>query len=165
MPNIKNIIDSHNKKIIQKEERTPDKPCNCRKKDECPLEGKCRSDNIVYQATVAANNKKETYIGLASTEFKSRYYNHTNSFNEIKKKNQTELSKHIWNLKEQNIGYSIKWKIIGRARPYSSHTKKCNLCLLEKYYIICHKEMSTLNKKSELVSHCRHRTKNLLISL
>ena len=26
-------------------------PCNCRKKDECPLDGKCRAENLIYQAT------------------------------------------------------------------------------------------------------------------
>lgn len=45
--------------------------CNCRKKDQCPLEGQYLTNNIVYQATVASN-RTETYIGLASN-FKERY--------------------------------------------------------------------------------------------
>ena len=42
----------------------------------------------------------EIYIGLTSTEFKSRYNNHTRLFREPKLRNETELSKHIWQLKE-----------------------------------------------------------------
>ena len=39
-------------------------PCNCRKKDECSLEGNCLSKGIVYQATVTSENKTETCVGL-----------------------------------------------------------------------------------------------------
>lgn len=165
MPNVKSIIDAHNKQKVNTDTKKVDKPCNCRNKNECPLQGQCRATEIVYQATVtSSNNQTETYIGLASTEFKSRFNNHTASFDPAKedKRNSTELSKHIWNLREQNRTYKIKWKIIGRAKAYSNVTKKCNLCLLEKYYILCKKHMATLNKKNELIGTCRHRTKYLL---
>ena len=36
---------------------------------------------------------------------------------------------------------------------------KCNLCTLEKYYIIYHPNMCTLNSRSELISTCRHSRK------
>ena len=39
---------------------------------------------------------------------------------------------------------------------------KCNLCLWEKYYIICRPNMATLNNRNELVSSCRHAKKFLL---
>ena len=38
----------------------------------------------------------------------------------------------------------------------------CNLCLREKYVIICQPSQCTLNKLNELVSSCRHRNKALL---
>ena len=41
-------------------------------------------------------------------------------------------------------------------------SKRCNLCLKEKLLIICRPELSTLNKRNELVSSCRHRNKTLL---
>ena len=166
MPNIKNKIDSHNKRKLSDSAIEPGKPCNCRNKDNCPLNGECREKNIIYQATVAAeNNRTETYIGLTSTEFKTRYNNHNSSFRESKNRYQTELSKHIWKLKDSNINYQIKWKIIGKAKPYCNTTKRCNLCLLEKYYIICHKDKASLNQKSELISCCRHKSKFLLKSI
>ena len=74
----------------------------------------------------------------------------------------TELSKYIWNLKDRNIMYNIKWRKIKQARSYSNVSKKCNLCLWEKYFIICRPEMSTLNNRSELISTCRHSKKFLL---
>ena len=80
----------------------------------------------------------------------------------IPKQNYTELSKHIWNLKQKNIVYSIKWKILKRAKSYSNVSKRCNLCLWEKYFIICKPNMATLNRQNELVSTCRHANRFLL---
>ena len=67
----------------------------------------------------------------------------------------------IWNLKDQNIKYDIKWRIVKQARSYSV-TKRCNLCLWEEFFILCKPEMSTLNSRNELSSSCRHARKFLL---
>ena len=40
--------------------------------------------------------------------------------------------------------------------------KRCNLCLVEKYFIILKPDLSSLNKRNELLSSCRHRRKYLL---
>ena len=109
--------------------------------------------------------KNETYVGLTDTDFKSRYANHKQSFTNRTLQNATEVSKYIWKLKENNtavLDYKITWKTQGKAQSYSNRTKKCNLCLLEKFFIICHPDKATLNKKSELISHCRHMSKFLL---
>ena len=73
-----------------------------------------------------------------------------------------ELSKHIWNLRDNDIEHSLSWRIITKAQPYSSTNKRCNLCLKEKLLIIRHPHLSSLNKRNELVSSCRHRNKALL---
>ena len=122
--------------------------CNCRNKNTCPLEGNCNTRNIVYQAEVTTPQTKETYIGLCDTTFKERYrtcMHHTCSFRNERYKTVTELSKHIWILKERNINYQIKWRKEKQARSYSNGNKDCNLCLWEKYFIICKPEMSTLH--------------------
>ena len=49
----------------------------------------------------------------------------------------TELSKFIWNLKDNEKAYKIKWSIAAQARAYSSESKRCNLCLSEKLFIGC----------------------------
>ena len=141
--------------------------CNCRSKKTCPLSGKCRSEGIVYQATVTKEDNREeekTYVGITEGTFKTRYHNHTSSFRNPKRKHATELSKYIWNLKESNVQHSIKWKIIKQCKPYSNKTKRCNLCLYEKFIIICHLQLSSLNTRNEIISTCRHRKKYLLCS-
>ena len=167
MRNVKTIISSHNKAQMSKSSNQSEKiddNCNCRDKNSCPLEGNCNTRNIVYQAEVVTSQTKETYIGLCDTTFKERYRNHTCSFRHERYKNVTELSKYIWSLKEQNINYQIKWKKVKQARSYSNANKKCNLCLWEKYLIICKPEMSTLNHRNEMTSTCRHSKKFLLSS-
>ena len=46
-----------------------------------------------------------------NTNFKTRRRNHIASFRHAKHKNFTDLSKHIWTLKNDNIDYSISWRV------------------------------------------------------
>ena len=175
MNNTKQIIDNHNKRILAASAQTDDtaaavtinnnKTCNCRQKNTCPLNGNCLESSVIYQATVTRkdNNTTETYIGLlTANDFKTRHRNHAASFRHAKHRNSTELSKHIWSLKDNNIEHFISWRILSSHSPYNSSSKRCNLCLKEKFLIICRPDLSTLNKRNELVSSCRHRNKALL---
>ena len=129
------MISSQNK-LILKNESTPiiEDTCNCRNRSKCPLEGKCSAAGIVYQAKVtrADNHHEETYVGLADTTFKERYGNHKHSFKEKRKKAATTLSQYIWSLKEKKVAYTITWKIIARAKSYSTNTGKCSLAVLKR---------------------------------
>ena len=166
MSNIKRIIDGHNKVTMRKSrdaEKTPERKCNCRKPEECPLSGNCLATSVIYQATVTSDNStKETYVGLTEGTFKVRYANHKTTFNHAEKRNATELSNFVWQLKQQGRPVNIQWKILKHALPYNNATKRCTLCLYEKYYIICKPELATLNKRNELISTCRHSSKHLL---
>ena len=102
---------------------------------------------------MTAARKTETYVGLTATEFKARFRNQM-SFNNETHKNDRELSKHIWQLKSKEQRFTIKWKILGKAKPYSNLTKRCNLCTTEKHFIITKPELATLNKRNELLSTC-----------
>ena len=124
-----------------------------------PIMWSISKENQPSTVTRKDSNTTETYIGLPENDFKTRYRNHTASFNHDKHRNSTELSKHIWTLKDNNIEYYISWRILSSHLPYNSSSKKCNLCLKEEFLIICRPELSTLNK---LVSSCRHRNKALL---
>ena len=126
--------------------------------------GNCLQSSVIYQATVKRNdnNTSETYIGLTENAFKTRYRNHTASFRHTKHRNSMELSKHVWSLKDNNIDYSISWRIILSSSSYNI-SKRCNLCLKEKFLIICRPDLSSLNKRNKLVSSCRHRNKALLL--
>ena len=164
MPNVKNSLDAHNKKQLEEPHQLL-RTCNCRDRTNCPLDGTCLQKAVVYQAEVSAEGKPtETYIGVTETEFKTRYNNHKQSFVKERLKNATELSKYIWRLKADNSEYNISWKVVGTAKPYSNTSKRCNLCILEKYFIVYKREMATLNKRSEIVSTCRHKNKFLLIN-
>ena len=83
---------------------------------------------VVHQATVRTGDKRETYIGLTATQFKARYRNHLMSFRHEKRRNETELSKHLWQLKKANKEFNITWKILVKAKSYTNLTKRCNLC-------------------------------------
>ena len=163
MPNVESIIQGNNKKKLCKD--TPDlvnaPKCNCRDKTNCPLKGDCQQTNVIYQAKVISDNKVESYVGLAS-DFKQRHYNHKASFNDYNKRYATELSKYIWKLKDNNKLFQIKWSILCKSKPYSNVTKRCDLCISEKYYIICEPSLATLNKRNELLSKCRHTSKFII---
>ena len=76
--------------------------------------------------------------------------------------NSTELSKYVWQLKKEGEEFKITWSINRRAQAYSNTTKRCNLCLTEKLSIINADKTTTLNKRTELVSKCRHQNKYYL---
>ena len=105
----------------------------------------------------------ETYVGLTATEFKDRHRNHKTSLNNKNYSNATTLSVKAWELKKQQISFNIKWKIIGRAQPFSPISGVCNLCTLEKFIILTKPHESTLNKREEIFGACRHKEKVLLI--
>ena len=135
-----------------------ERTCNCRIKDSCPLEGKCLSDNIIYQATVTFipppqnqtptnqtdPHKTHTYISLASTTFKIRIWNYKKSFNHIKYGKETN-SKLVWEMKDQGCEYDISLKMIERAQPFSPITGVCALCTTKKWYILFKPELATIN--------------------
>ena len=81
------------------------------------------------------------------------------SFNHKKYSNETELSKYVWHLKENNTDYTIKWSIIKNSISYTGGSKRCNLCLEEKLSILKEKSKYLLNKRSEIVSACHHKNK------
>ena len=161
LPNIASIINSHNKKIISDYHPGNIPDCNCRAKDSCPLSGKCRDHNLIYCANVneTEQDNGNNYIGLTEHTIKDRIYKHRNSFKYESKVNSTELSKHVWDLKKNGItDPAIKWSIIDHAKPYINGSKRCHLCLTEKFHIIT-SPLNLLNKRSELVSKCRHENK------
>ena len=165
MRNIGSIISSHNRATLHP--ATTSYGCNCRVKDSCPLNGECLTPKLVYRADIEnnSNNEKKYYLGLSETTFKERYRNHKKESNHSKYQNSTELSKYIWKLKRDKIDFTIKWSIVERVNGNANSTR-CNLCLTEKLWIINSiNDENCLNKKSELISKCRHLNKVLLKSV
>ena len=139
------------------------KLCNCRVKPSCPLNGDCQVQCIVYEAEVKADGEdSKIYTGLSEPPFKVRFANHQTSMKHRKYENSTELSKRVWQLRDTGKEPQVTWRVVEKSRAYSTTSKTCNLCTAEKYRIITSDQSKTLNKRSELVSKCRHRNKFLL---
>ena len=158
MKNMASIISSHNNQAQQ----PPIKlyGCNCRNKESCPLDNKCKTTKIIYRADV--DNEIKFYYGLTETSFKERYGNHKKSFKYEKYKYETELSKYIWDLHEQNKSFSIVWSI-AKVIHGKIRSDFCKLCLTKKYFILNALGYERLlNKRSEFISKCRDQSKLFL---
>ena len=65
MPNMKNIIRI-TKKIINPQKDNIARTYNCIRKHQCPLNEKCLTNNVLYQASITTNeeNQKKNYYGV-----------------------------------------------------------------------------------------------------
>ena len=166
MTNVEKTMSSHNKKVLSKEvDKRQLNNCSCKLKEDetCPLQGNCMDKGVVYEASVTTNdNITKTYIGAAATTFKDRLYNHRSSFIHQEKRHQTALSSYMWSKTEEGMNPTITWRTITRAQPYSSARGRCDLCLQEKVNIIMADPSTSLNRRSELTSKCRHKFKHTL---
>ena len=166
MPNLGKLIAGHNSKVMTNnlpKQRPYNSNCNCRGGTEnCPMDGaRCLDKCTIYEATVSAVGKAdETYVGLSKPEWKSRYNNHTDTFRHSRKRVRTRLAGYIWKLQDEGVAYTLKWKTIATARAYTSSSKMCRLCLMEKVKIM--HTGATLNKRTEFFSSCRHKEGLLL---
>ena len=122
--------------------------------------------NIIYiyisNVNLTREQTQKIYYGGTEGEFKYRYNNHTKSFRNEIYKNDSELSKYIWQLKDKNIEFQITWETIRRASKYQSGSRKCDLCATEKLYIIEADPSICLNNRNEITTKCRHQNKFLL---
>ena len=129
------------------------------------LEGKCRSEDIICKCVVTATGHPlKVYLDTVEGYFKQRYYNHKKSFRNRKYANETWLLKDIWEKKDkQNMSPNLMRCIVKSVSGYSNVSKRCKLCLHEKYEILIYPgQEELLNKRSELLSKCRHVNKLLL---
>ena len=173
LPNVKQTISNNNHHLLQlhriKESTQVSKQCNYRqkKKNSCPLDGKCLSKCVVYKATVTetTSNNQETYIGLTENEFKTRFNFHKSSFKLEHKRTSTTLSEHVWKLKKKNknINFNIQWEIVKKVKPFAPNDKVCKLCLQEKLAIL--RSAPSLNKRSENFGHCIQKKNSCLVIL
>ena len=71
--NISSIISSHNRDVLSPKQESFG--CDCRVKNECPLNGECQTPSVIYGADVVndSNNEETLYFGLTG--------NHNRDFN------------------------------------------------------------------------------------
>ena len=162
MPNIGAAINAHNKVILEENQPLVREGCNCRNPQNCPLEGECLSKKVLYEAIVTSditNYGEKVYKGITEPAFKERFRNHEKSFNHKKYSTETELSKEIWRIKGKNGNYNVRWRILEQYATYNPSSRRCMLCVNEKRAILHHDGPTLLNKRSEIISTCRHRLK------
>ena len=132
--------------------------CNSRVKNKCLLNGECQTPSVIYRADVVndSNDVEKFYFGLTDVTFKERYRNHNRDFKHQKYENSTELGKSVWQLKRDNISFSVKRTIITKGYG-SSNPLLCKLCLTEKLWII-----NFINNENMLFRHLnKHLLKNV----
>ena len=171
MSNIHSCTYMHNHTVLKdKSNETGIDNCNCRNKDSCPSPNSCQAKCIIYQAYNdwdIAGYKQKCYIVWCEITFEDRFGNHKKSFNHLKHKNDTELSfgksKTIfWEIKKRNGTPKITWKFVRICCSYNPNNKRCLLCLNEKYEIATYKTYkgdNILNKRTEIIDTCGHRSK------
>ena len=79
MSNIKTKINAHNRDILRNTPSKNAKQCNCQQKENCPMNGACLKESLVYYATISCNDKNykpKLYKGSCETSFKKGYSNH-----------------------------------------------------------------------------------------
>ena len=162
-PNMEFYIKAHNSKLMKEEKNMTEPGCNCRGGvAKCPLQGRCQIPSLVYKAKTLCGNEAKEYIGQTAITFKLRFNNHTASFVNISKKNNTTLSHYFWRKKLSGEDTSISWKPVSITNPYTRGGQDCSLCLTEKATIARGDPNIMLNKRSEIMKKCRHRLPHML---
>ena len=161
LPSIGSMLSQHNKKLLGEGEEMF--RCRCQDKSSCPLPGRCTTDKLVYRATVTSDNSTETYVGMTANKFKDRFSKHKWDFKHRPENGATKLADHIWKLQDNAEEFKIEWEIVKRANPFSPVSRKCNLCIEEKYQILFNPGQASLNSRLELFASCRHKPARLLV--
>ena len=119
------------------------------------------------QATIfpKENIKDEkTYIGISSVRWKLRYNNHIHLFSHKCLRNQTDLSKHFWKLKNMGLTPKIQWRVLKRSTTPSCFDGRCNLCQEEKIQIMLYIDLGNLlNQRCDLIARCWHKNRLRLV--
>ena len=78
MNNVSQIIKLHDRNVFHKKAKQTN-PCNCRNKNECPLNGNCKVQSVIYKCRVSARPqtfKQRVYLGIAAGNWKQRLDSH-----------------------------------------------------------------------------------------
>ena len=157
---LKAVITANNRRnLMNNDPSSSKKLCNCRRPDDCPVNGYCQTCEVVYSANVTAGVEKRCYTGLCARPFKERFNEHTSSFKKVKE--STTLAAYVKKCQKNGFTVKIVWKIENTAKAYNGD--RCKLCELEKFmlfYTDRGKDVKgnslSLNKRSELFHKCAH---------
>ena len=103
-------------------QRTSKVLCNCRNKENCPMEGMCNSEKVVFQASnfhMEDCKEEKVYIGISAGNWKQRFCNR-HSFSNPLLRNQTSLTKWFRSLRDRVLTPQIKWRLIKKSSSLGS---------------------------------------------
>ena len=83
------------------------------------------------------------------------------------------MSSKVWELKDNNKKFGIKWSIVDRCHGYKAGAKMCDLCATERTHIALGEKgfkklppgCILLNKRSEIMGKCRHQLSQSLFKV
>ena len=125
MPNMASVIRNHSTSLLKDHTPADIKECSCHQETENRM-------SIRQKVFIWISNKTKHYYGTCKKNVKERCNNHAASFRNKNKEKTTELSKCIWELKDNNIQHNLKLRLSSKAHPYACESRKCDLYLTEK---------------------------------
>ena len=141
--------------MLSKTNDNNNRKCNSRPKPNCQLNGECLTQSLVYKTTSATSSNTGKY--------KTQYNNHAKSCRHREYMSETELSKHVWNLKDLGLDNNLLWEIHKKGLHTNANVA---IYVCRKKCPLFHADADTLlNKRTELISKCRHRNKFLMVNL
>ena len=184
MPNFGKIIKGINKRTLndfdeeqkkkldeekRKEKKSKGRPkylakkeCTCDRTHPCPLDNKCNRSNIIYQATLESENQEydgKFYIGSA-TDFKDRWNNHNYTFRNLNSNQECSLKDLVWEMKDKDLLFTIKWKVLRQSKAYQPGDDFCLLCMDEKLSIMEKvNDVNLINRDINTNEKCLHKSK------
>ena len=163
LPNMGRKLANHNSKILRTSTNPTPRPaatCNCQRsrKPECPVPGGCNQDGAVYQTTISTNDGRvENYVGLARN-FKKRFRKHRTTLKDRHAEGQTTMSNYVHLQRDQGKDPVVAWRFMEKNVPdFNPISGVCRLCTREKFQIVLNPSAATLNHRTEMFAHCRHK--------
>ena len=165
-PKMSARVAGHNRRILKgAEEADTPASCNCRDKEKCPMAGKepCNVGSAVYRAEISSEGEVNKFYLGSSKDFKGRWARHAQSFRDRRLEKDTGLSEEMWRRKDKGQAPKVVFKVVKRISTYTPELGKCGLCRAEKLELVgALGQPGCLNRRGEMMGHCRHRGKFLL---
>lgn len=91
--------------------------CNCRRINNCPINGACCLEWIVYCASRKWQWQCKKYNGCTEVQFKKRWYNYASSFWILERKFNTKLENYyLTSVKINESRPVVKWSILRKVK-------------------------------------------------
>ena len=151
------VIKQRNHKVLSTIKNV-DRLCNIRNKDNCPPDGKslCRHVSFTRLMSSRIRTIKSTLVLVIENLNLDTITTYVHFAIDITNKKHNFL-KHIWKRQDKGINFTVKWSVAAYTLTYRCGSRRCHLCLTEKYLIARANHKNLLNKRTELISKCCHR--------